>query len=199
MPYEIAPALDHSKSVRSTTLTCAGCLQKPPPFAQAKSALAYDDASKKLILRFKHGDAQHMAPTFATWLYRVGKEMLDQSDYVVPVPLHWTRLMKRQYNQAALLCNALQPLSQTPVLLEGLKRTARTQSQGFLTKEQRTLNVAGKFVVPTKNILQVNKKVITLVDDVYTSGATVKACVKALKKAGAKKVYVLTLARVARL
>ncbi len=180
-------------------LTCLTCLKDAPPFSQAKSALLYDDHSKHLILRFKHGDAIHMAPTFGAWLNRAGSEMIQETDYFVPVPLHWRRLLKRQYNQAALLTNALSQQSGIPSLLEGLERIEHTPTQGYLTKEERHKNVSGKFAVPAKNIDIVNKKVITLIDDVYTSGATVKACAMALKRAGAAKVNVLTLARVARL
>lgn len=180
-------------------LTCASCLIESPPFDQAKSVLLYDDHSKDLILRFKHGDATHMAPAFGAWLNRAGSAILCDTDYLVPVPLHWKRLLKRQYNQAALLTNAMSQQSGQPSLLEGLERIAHTPTQGYLTKEERHKNVLGKFAVPAKNIDIVNKKVITIIDDVYTSGATVKACATALNRAGASKINVLTLARVARL
>lgn len=193
IPFEVAPALG------DTELTCGACLKSPPPFAQAKSAVLYEEVSKKLILRFKHGDAQHLAPFLAKWMLRAGKDFLAESDFLVPVPLHWTRLVKRRYNQAALLSHSLTRLSGVPTLSEGLKRTKRTPSQGRLTRDQRRLNVSGKFVASTKNLAFINKKVITLIDDVYTSGATVKECAQVLEKAGAKRVNVLTVARVARL
>ena len=192
MPFDVTPDVQE-------TLTCAACLKDSPSFETAKSALLYDDQSKDLILRFKHGDALHMAPTFGAWLHRAGSDILQETDFLVPVPLHWRRLLKRQYNQAALLTNTLSQQGKIPILLDGLHRTKNTASQGHLSKEERHKNVSGKFVVPSKNLDVVNKKVITVVDDVYTSGATVKACAKALKQAGAQKVNVLTLARVARL
>lgn len=196
IPFEV---IDLKSEENIDSLTCASCLKDPPPFQCAISALLYDDKSKDLVLRFKHGDATHMAPAFGQWLSHAGQDILDRTDYLVPVPLHWKRLVKRQYNQAALLVNALAKTSGIPVLLEGLEKTAHTPSQGCLTKEERHQNVSGKFRVPSKNLDLVNKKVITIIDDVYTSGATAKACTMALQKAKAKEVNVLTLARVARL
>lgn len=193
IPFDI----QESTVEEAPPLSCGACLASPPPFQSALAALLYDEHSKDLILRFKHGDAIHMAPAFGVWLARAGAEILQRTDALVPVPLHWKRLVKRQYNQAALLVNALEKASGVPALLEGLERTEHTPTQGRLTKEERHKNVAGKFVVPAKSSGAVNKKVITLVDDVYTSGATVAACAKALTKAGAKEVNILTLARVA--
>tara|TARA_R110002095_G_scaffold202080_1_gene183326 strand:- start:946 stop:1695 length:750 start_codon:yes stop_codon:yes gene_type:complete len=198
IPFDIID-LENGSDENSDSLTCPSCFKDPPPFHCALSSLLYDDKSKDLILRFKHGDATHMAPAFGQWLAKAGKDILERTDYLVPVPLHWKRLLKRQYNQAALLVNALEKTCAIPALLEGLERTAHTPTQGYLTKAERHQNVSGKFVVPSKNIDFVNKKVITIIDDVYTSGATVKACAAALKKAGADEINVLTLARVARL
>jgi ComF family protein len=198
IPFEVID-LKNQDDADETSLTCPPCLKSPPPFQSAVSSLLYDDKSKDLILRFKHGDATHMAPAFGQWLSKAGKTILDRTDYLVPVPLHWKRLLKCQYNQAALLVNALEKACGVPALLEGLERTAHTPTQGYLTREERHQNVSGKFVVPSKNTSIVNKKVITNVDDVYTSGATVKACAFALQKAGAAEINVLTLARVAQL
>lgn len=196
IPFEVID-LKNQENMDGAALTCPPCLKTPPPFQCAVASLLYDDKSKDLILRFKHGDATHMAPAFGKWLFKAGTDLLARTNYLVPVPLHWKRLLKRQYNQAALLANALERVCEVPVLLEGLERTAHTPTQGYLTKEERNQNVSGKFVVPSKNAGLVNKKVITIIDDVYTSGATVKACADALQKAGAAEVNVLTLARVA--
>lgn len=198
IPFEVID-LKNQENNEGDSLTCPPCLKTPPPFQCAISPLLYDDKSKDLILRFKHGDATHMAPAFGQWLFKAGKDILGRTDYLVPVPLHWKRLLKRQYNQAALLVNALEKVSGVPALLEGLERTAHTPTQGYLTKEERHQNVSGKFVVPSKNTSLVNKKVITIIDDVYTSGATVKACAEALQKAGVAEINILTLARVASL
>ncbi|NCP61932.1 MAG: ComF family protein [Alphaproteobacteria bacterium] len=198
IPFEVID-LKTQDGAGENALTCPSCLKDPPPFHRSVSSLLYDDKSKDLILRFKHGDATHMAPAFGQWLAKAGKDILERTDYLVPVPLHWKRLLKRQYNQAALLVNELEKVCRVPALLEGLERTSHTPTQGYLTKEERHTNVSGKFVVPSKNKNIVNKKVITIVDDVYTSGATAKACAEALQQEGVSEINILTLARVARL
>lgn len=201
-PYDIDFS-ENTLDVSNQDLTCGKCLKDPPLFQSTTSAVLYDDHSKEMILKFKHGDATYFAPLFASWIINIDQlstsPILKKSDLIVPVPLHWTRLFKRQYNQASLLANALSKQSSLPVENTLLKRTKATQSQGHLSPEERTKNVSGKFAIQDKNKSFVKEKVITLVDDVYTSGATVRACAKELLRAGAKDVHVLTLARVGKL
>ena len=182
---------------------CAECLKTQPPFSKTKAAVLYDQSSKDLILKFKHGDATHLAPIFASWLEQANNRSLhnffEDTDVFIPVPLHWTRLLKRKFNQASLLSNALSKRTGIPTDHHFLKRVRRTKSQGHLSPEDRIKNVRGKFSINPKKTKDFKEKVITLIDDVYTSGATVTACAQELKKAGVKDVYVLTLARVARL
>tara|TARA_A100000171_G_C2124687_1_gene142801 strand:- start:403 stop:1134 length:732 start_codon:yes stop_codon:yes gene_type:complete len=175
---------------------CAACIQKKPPFTKARSALFYSEASKTLILRFKHGDGTELAPVFAKWLVRAGRDLISESDFIVPVPLHWSRLLKRRYNQAALLGKALSHLSGIPFLPLGLKRYEKTPSQGVLSARQRFKNVKNVFRVSKSYQKKLIGKRVLLVDDVYTSGATVYHASKVLIKAGADAVYVLTVARV---
>lgn len=186
-----------------TEQMCGACLANPPPFSRTKAAVLYDDASKDLVMKFKHGDATHLAPIFAAWLEyantRSQYNLLSHTDLLIPVPLHWTRLMKRHFNQASLLGNALSKRTGISIAHDILNRTKATKSQGHLSRDDRLKNVSGKFSVSPKKQDIIKGKVITLIDDVYTSGATVTACAKTLKSAGAKEVYVLTLARVANL
>jgi ComF family protein len=177
---------------------CGACARERPVFARARAAFRYEDASKDLILRFKHADRTDAAPAFARWMARAGDGLLAEADLVAPVPLHWLRLFMRRYNQAALLASALAGLAGKPAVNDLLIRRRRTPSQGGLGAAARRRNVAGAFAVHRRHRHQVVDKRVLLVDDVLTTGATAVACSAALLRAGAAAVDVLTLARVVR-
>jgi len=180
---------------------CAQCLAYPPPFGRARAVFAYDDHSRRLILAFKHADQLHGFPSFGQWLARSGAELLAEADLIAPVPLHWTRLFRRRFNQSAALAQATVAAWRGPggpaFAPDLLVRRRRTRSQGHLSRLQRAENVRGAFQVKPGQDLA-GKRVI-LVDDVLTTGATVEACARVLKRAGAAQVDVLTLARAMRL
>jgi len=177
--------------------TCGACHLKPHDFDIARAAMRYDEASKPLLLRFKHADRLEYAPAFARWLERTGRAMLAETDLVVPVLLHRWRLWKRRYNQAAIIAARLSRLSAKPWDGMALIRKRPTQSQGAMpSAKARRRNVLGAFrVAPNANL---KGKTVLLVDDVVTTGATLDACARALKRAGAARVFALTLARVVR-
>ena len=175
---------------------CSSCLVVPPPYRKAQGALAYDDASKSLVLGFKHADKTHMVSQFLPWLMRVGAEMLSEADALVPVPLHYWRMVQRRYNQAAILAEALGREADVPVMSDLLLRDRATPVQGDLKPKARQENIKGAFAVPPDRRPALKGKRLILVDDVYTTGATVKECTRILLKAGAVQVDVLTLARV---
>src|SRR5262245_4283503 len=177
---------------------CGACMREAPAFARARSGMRYDEASKELSLRFKHADGTESAPACASWLKRVGGEVVAEADLVAPVPLHWTRLLARRYNQAALLSRELARLTGKPALQDLLVRHRRTPSQGGLGAVARESNVAGAFILHPRHKKRIKGRRILLVDDVYTTGATVGACTRTLRRAGASAVDVLTLARVVR-
>ncbi len=175
-----------------TEALCLDCARAHPPFAAARSVFPYDDFSKKLILAFKQGDRTDLAPTLALWLHRSAQPLLEKCDLIAPVPLHWRRLLSRRYNQSALLALALSKLSHIPTTPQLIKRVRHTPSQGHLSRMARQKNLQGAFRVEK----ELTGKNILLIDDVLTTGATVLNCTRALHKAGAKDVYVVTLARV---
>jgi len=174
---------------------CAACARELPAYARARAALRYDEESRRLILAFKHGDRLHLAPALAGWMRRAGAALLAEADIIVPVPLHWTRLFARRYNQAAILAHAL-GAGGPPVLADALLRRRRTPSQGKRNAVARRRNVAGAFAAHPGRA--VAGKRVLLVDDVLTTGATVAECARVLKRAGAASVDVLTLARTVR-
>lgn len=179
-------------------MTCAACLDQPPAFDEARATLAYNEASRKLVLDFKYGDKMHAVNTFTPWLLRSGKDMIERSDAIIPVPLHYKRLWHRRYNQSAVLAASLAAASGKTVLTQVLKRARSTIPQKGLTRKERILNVKNAFLIDPKDTHYIAGRNILLVDDVFTSGATLNACAEKLKSTGCAKVFVLTIARVTR-
>ncbi|MBX9633819.1 MAG: ComF family protein [Magnetospirillum sp.] len=175
---------------------CAPCLNQPPPWNRARAVFRYDEHSKPLVLRFKHGDRLEGAPAFARWMVRAGAELLDGADVIVPVPLHRIRLLSRRYNQAAVLALAVGRLAGIAVVPDLLIRQRMTPSQGHMNREERHKNVRGAFHVSGGKLPLIQGKTVVLIDDVLTTGATLGECARVLAKAGAARVEVLTLGRV---
>jgi ComF family protein len=156
----------------------------------------YKGVGRALVLAFKHGDRLDAAPTLARWLARAGAELLADADVIVPVPLHRRRLFARRYNQSAVLALALGRLTGRAVAVDALARIRSTPSQGGLDRRARAANVRRAIVA--QRALAVKGRRVVVVDDVLTTGATVGVCVRALLRAGAVSVDILTLARVTR-
>ncbi len=177
---------------------CAACLWRRPAYDRARAVFRYGEASRGLILGFKHGDRTHAAPAFARWLARAGAEALAAAAVIVPVPLHSWRLFRRRYNQAALLALGLAALTGVPVAPEAMRRRRNTPSQGRLDPTARRRNVRGAFALDPDGAAAIDGRRVLLVDDVLTTGATVEECARVLGRGGAAAVDVLTLARVVR-
>lgn len=175
-------------------LICGACVVERPAYGQARAAFIYDDHSRPLVLKLKHGDRTDMAVHLAKWMQRAGREVLETADVLVPVPLHRWRLLMRAYNQSALLAHAVGKLAGKKVAADVLARTKSTPPQGGLSRAERRRNVAKAFGV--RRAADIENKRVVLIDDVLTSGATANACALTLMQAGAKAVDVLALARV---
>jgi ComF family protein len=194
-PYCACCGLPFDFEIEESTV-CGACTHDLPSFVTARSVFAYTSESKDLILKFKHMDALGSAPLFAKWMARSLPELTDP--LCIPVPLHWTRLFMRTYNQAALLAQEIAKLKGWTYQHSYLIRKRRTVSQGHLTKKERIKNVGTAFEVPQAKKRRIQGRTILLVDDVYTTGATLNACAKTLLKAGAQEVHTVTLGRVVR-
>ena len=177
---------------------CGACTMRQPAFDRARAVFAYDDASRGLVLAFKHGDRTHDAPAFGQWLARAGGDLLRDADLIVPVPLHRGRLFYRRYNQAAILAQSVGRISGRRVAVDLLTRHRRTPIQGRLSPTARISNVRGAFTIREAGREDLDGKRILLVDDVLTTGATAEECARVLKRAGAGAVDILTLSRVVR-
>jgi ComF family protein len=165
---------------------CADCAREQHSWERARAVLRYDKYSRQLVLALKHGDRTHLAGALGRWMHRAGNEMLEGIDLLVPVPLHWTRLFARRYNQAGL----------PAVAPDWLVRRRRTPSQGRLGVAGRARNVRGAFAMrPGRSV---TGKRVVVIDDVLTTGARAEECARVLRRNGAAFVGVLTLARALR-
>lgn len=174
---------------------CAGCMAAPPPYTQGRAVLRYDEHSRTLITRLKYADQGQLAAGYGAWLAARGHALLESSDVLVPVPLHYWRFVQRRYNQSALLARALARHCQLKVIPDALKRTRHTKPQASLSRQQRRRNVRGAFAMTPRHKAALAGKRVLLIDDVMTTSATIHECTKALLEGGAAEVRVLTLAR----
>ena len=174
---------------------CGDCARMPPVFDRARAAFLYEGAGRELILAFKMADRSWLAPRLATWLQRAAAPLLPEADVVVPVPLHRWRLLARRFNQAAVLARLMAREADAAMVPDLLVRTRRTATQTRFSRVERRRNVRGAFAVRRSRAPLVDGRNVLLVDDVMTTGATVSACARALRKAGAARVDVTTLAR----
>jgi ComF family protein len=175
---------------------CEGCTRHPPAWDRGAAAIVYAGAGRRIVLALKHGDRLDMVRPLAGWMAAAGRELLAEADLIAPVPLHWSRLVRRRYNQSAELARRLARLSgrrAVPDLL--VRRRATAPQQG--SREARAANQAGAFGLNPRRAAAVSGRTVLMVDDVLTSGATLSACAECLRAAGAARVNVLALARVA--
>lgn len=189
-PFEFeSPAL-----IGRSAPCCGRCAGRRPSFDRARAAFAYDEASRSLVLRFKHGGETEGVAMFAQQMLRAGRKLMTGVDVILPVPLHRRRLIKRRFNQSALLARAISKQSGIPLETDSLLRKRHTPSQGGQSYVGRRRNVSGAFVVSSKQTLC--GKSVLLIDDVMTTGATLESCARTLKRAGVSRVDAIVLSRV---
>jgi ComF family protein len=170
-------------------LRCLGCLSRPPPFESACAPFQFGGAVARAIRRLKWARAPELAKPLAKQL--VGR-FAPTGDLIVPVPLHPARLREREFNQAALLALGARHSTGPPVDVHALERLRDTAPQSALGLAERRANVRGAFRARPG---AVRGRIVTLVDDVLTTGATAEECARVLLDAGARAVRVLTVAR----
>lgn len=177
---------------------CDACMQAPKPWVQGRAALLYRDTGRKIVLGLKHGDRQEMARPAGLWMANMMRGQLPADTLVVPVPLHWMRLLKRRYNQSALLAKSVAGnlgLAWCPDALVRVRRTSSLEGMGRQERFETLENAIQPH--PRRGALLTGRPVL-LIDDVMTSGATLMACTQACLDAGSGPVRVLTLARAAK-
>jgi len=186
-PFASAAALSHSPGH-----LCGDCRERSPKFDRAVSAGWYEGVLAEAIHLFKYRGKTLLTRPLGDLLLPAIKR-LPEADVLVPVPLHPSRLREREFNQALLLCDYLGAESGLPVIPDALERIRVTPPQIGLSHEDRRRNVRRAFVPKRPERLEGRRPV--LIDDVFTTGATVNECARPLKRAGAESVFVLTVAR----
>ncbi|WP_372578987.1 double zinc ribbon domain-containing protein [Ruegeria hyattellae] len=179
-------------------IECDDCMQMPRPWQDGRAALTYTGRARKMILALKHGDRPDLARPAARWMVQAAGRMLQPGRLVIPVPLHWSRLLRRRYNQSALLATHVAGLKDLPTCPDMLLRSQATPKLDGKCREERTSLLTNAIRVNPRHAAGLAERDVVLVDDVMTSGATLTACAEACLCAGADHIFVLTLARVAK-
>ncbi|EJF82042.1 ComF family protein [Bartonella doshiae] len=171
-------------------------LQNPPPFSRVRSAIVHKGLARTLVTRLKYGDRIELASFMANWMIYAGREIIDDCDVIIPIPLHFRRFCERRYNQSAELARYIAASQKKLLKPSWLTRCKHTRPQVSLSSKERKLNVQNAFKVSHKVKNYLKGCSVLLIDDVFTTGATVTAAATALKYAGAQRVDVLTFSRV---
>jgi ComF family protein len=180
---------------KSSSLPCASCIKDPPHFDKVITIFRYNEIIKKVISDLKYRDQTFIAKKISKLIFNKIKPELDNIDIITIVPLHLNKLKKRKFNQVAMISKEIIKFDSKKYIPNLLFRTKETKTQVKLTQKQRQANIKKAFMVNRKHQDAILDKTILLIDDVMTSGATIEACAKALKKRKVKKIIVLTLAK----
>lgn len=173
-------------------------MQDPPPWQRGRAALLYKGAARSLVMGLKHGDRHDIARPAARWMATLAEPLTNETTIIAPIPLHWTRFLKRRFNQSALLADRMARDLDTDYIPDLLIRDNATSSLDGLSREERFEMLSGSLSVNPKFLDVVRGASVLLVDDVMTSGATLSVATKACLQANADQVNVIVLARVAK-
>lgn len=179
-------------------LMCDDCLANPPPWRRGRAALGYSGSGRRLVLALKHSDRLDLVRPLARWMAEAGAALIGPETCLAPVPLHRTRLLKRRYNQSALLAQAIARQTGARYLPDLFTRRRATPSQEGKARDERAANLQGAIALTPGRAAEIAGHPLLIVDDVMTSGATLRAVTEAAEGAGAACVDVLVLARVAK-
>ncbi len=185
-------------AIRDTSFLCDTFQKYPPAWGRGAAVFAYQGAGRRLILGLKHGDRLDTVPMLAGWMLRAGRALVDEAELILPVPMHWTRRLRRRFNQSAELARALADAADTPAHFAPrlLRRVRRTGSQDGRDRAARAENIAGAFALCRGGAGRLAGNRVLLIDDVLTTGATLSACARLCHRAEVKAVDILVLALV---
>lgn len=174
---------------------CDTCLSAPRDWDKGRAAILYKERGRKLVLSLKHGDRTDLVPAMARWMRAAGADILTPGRILVPVPAHWTRTVRRRYNQAGLLAREVARIAGLTHLPDALVRHRVTKPQAGDDPEARADNVALSMSVHPRRPRALEGASVILIDDVLTSGGTLQETTRAALASGAQEVSVLVLAR----
>jgi ComF family protein len=172
---------------------CGRCLARPLRLDRIRAAVAYGEISRSIAIRLKYGRKVGLARTMSRYMHPLIEEVPGDA-ILMPVPLHRSRLWSRGFNQSAIVARALSRRTGLDMTVDALRRVRGTPPLKGMSMHQRRRTVAGAFRVDGK--AQLRGRTIVLVDDVLTTGSTANACARALKRAGAARVDLISWARV---
>lgn len=175
---------------------CDGCMTIARPWSKGRATLVYAGVGRRLVLGLKHGDRTDLAPAAAQWMAQKIPDWALLDTVVVPVPLHWLRVVRRRFNQSALLAQEIGKVMDLPVCPDALLRPRKTKPLEGHSREARFAELSGAIVPNPKRVHEIAGESVIIVDDVMTSGATLAASAEAARAAGATNVSIVTLARV---
>jgi ComF family protein len=175
----------------------AEAIADPPPFDRLRAVALFDGVARELVHALKYRDHVELVQWMAGWMRRVGGDVIVNADVIVPVPLHWRRLWWRRFNQAAALATEIGAQTERDVSLQSLQRIRPTGRQVGQSRNARNANVRGAFKVDPQRRIEIAGRRVLVIDDVCTTGATLGAVTKALRRCGASSVDALVFARVA--
>jgi ComF family protein len=174
----------------------AEAIADPPPFDRARSAVIYNEVARALVARMKYGDRPELARFCGRLMAGAGAELWRDTPILLPVPLHPLRQLHRRYNQSAELARTIGRLTGLKVDPMLVRRVKATRQQVGLSADARVRNVAGAFAAHPEVLARTRGRPVVIVDDVITTGSTVKAMTRALGKAGIERIDVISFARV---
>lgn len=177
------------------SVCCDDCRGANRPWTQGRAALVYAGSARRLVLGLKHGDRLDLVPVLAKWMAASAAPILTEDMLIAPVPVHWRRLIKRRYNQAAALAIEFGKRTGLPVCPDLLQRSRHTPPQEGIGSSARFANIDGAIRPHPRRVGRIAGKTVLLIDDVMTSGATLTSCARVCLAAGAAEVRVMTLAR----
>ena len=173
-----------------SSITCGECIKDEPAYKSVRTFGLYKGPLRKAINLFKYHNMKRLSKPLSAMILRIE---IPQVDAVIPIPLYKDRLRQREFNQSALLAKYTAKSTGTSLLVDCLVKVKDTMPQVGLSSRERRRNIRNAFGVEKKELIK--GKVILLMDDVITTGATVRECSKVLKKAGAVNIYVMALAQ----
>jgi ComF family protein len=174
----------------------AEAIADPPPFDRARSAVVYNEVARTLVARLKYGDRPELARFCGRLMAGTGTELWEAEPVLLPVPLHPLRQIGRRYNQSLELARAIAAGTGLAIEPSLLRRIRRTRQQVGLSAEARARNVAGAFAAHPEALALTRGRPVVIVDDVITTGSTVRAITRALNRAGVERIDVISFARV---
>lgn len=178
------------------SLLCDDCMSLARPWSRGRAALIYKDVARRFVLSIKHGDRTDRVRAAGPWLARAGADIIGPKTVCVPIPLHRFRLLRRRFNQAALLAQEVAKITGADCAPDALLRIKKTAPLEGHSRDQRFAALENAIAINPKRTDHIKGKNVVLIDDVMTSGATFAAATEACFAAGAADVCVLALARV---